>query len=297
VARRTSLAIALIVLALAAASHLATAQSLARLTVQSFTLTSDTSSPHVDVPFHLIVSLRARERMTQIANLELPMLAELELLGDERQTLSGAQGTQYRETITVIAHNAGTISVSPATLQAIDARDGKPKQWYTNGLTLHVPGNPVPVFRNGVRAVTSVALAMLRLLLWLIGIGCIAAIVALLVMRRRRQPIVVAVPPASPPPTLPPRSLRDQLTDALTVLRTERTRGAAVRVRAAVWRTIGAREGETLADVLRRPQACDPAIRHLLIALERSAFTYDDDLSAAIEDGCAALQRCIEFAA
>ncbi len=81
-----------------------------------------------------------RERVAQITNLNLPLLADVELLGDERQTLSGRDGTQYREAITVVAHHAGSLAIAPATLQAIDARDGKPKQWYTNGLTLYVGG-------------------------------------------------------------------------------------------------------------------------------------------------------------
>ena len=42
------------------------------------------------MPFHLIVTLRVRERVTRIDNLELPLLAELELLGDERETQSGS---------------------------------------------------------------------------------------------------------------------------------------------------------------------------------------------------------------
>jgi hypothetical protein len=77
----------------------------------------------------------------------------------------------------------------------------------------------------------------------------------------------------------------------MVVLRAERTRAAAVRVRAAVWRTIGASEGETLADVLRRPGSDDVPLRDVLIALERSAFTYDADLAPAIEDACGALER------
>ncbi|MBV8531133.1 MAG: hypothetical protein JO104_07425, partial [Candidatus Eremiobacteraeota bacterium] len=85
--------------------------------------------------------------------------------------------------------------------------------------------------------------------------------------------------------------------DALTVLRAERTRGAAVAVRAAIWRLIGASDGETLGDVLRRPESSDATMRHLLIALERSAFTYDGDLRAAIDDACAALERYAESAA
>ena len=110
------------------------AAGLARLTVQSFVLAADTANPQVDVPFHLIVTLRVRERVNEVADLNLPILAELELLGDERETASTPRGTQYRETITVVAHRAGPISIAPATLQAIDARDGKAKQWFTNGL-------------------------------------------------------------------------------------------------------------------------------------------------------------------
>ena len=67
-----------------------------------------------------------------------------------------------------------------------------------------------------------------------------------------------------------------------------------MRVRTAVWRMVGASEGETLAAVLRRPQTNDPVQRRLLIALERSAFTYDDDLRAAINDTCAALESYAE---
>ena len=34
-------------------------------------------------------------------------------------------------------------------------------------------------------------------------------------------------------------------------------------------------------------------MRDLLTAFERSAFTYDDDLDAAIDDACRALERYI----
>ena len=54
---------------------------------------------------------------------------------------------------------------------------------------------------------------------------------------------------------------------------------------------LGASEGETLGDVLRRPGTRDPAVREMLVGLERSAFTYDADLQGAIEDACGALER------
>ncbi len=41
---------------------------------------------------------------------------------------------------------------------------------------------------------------------------------------------------------------------------------------------LGASGGATLGDVLRRRESGDPTMRDLLVALERAAFTYDDDL-------------------
>jgi hypothetical protein len=275
-------------------------QVLQRLTVQSFDLSADTAAPRVDVPFHLILTLRVRERVSQIENLNLPILAQLELLGDERETTSGPHATFYRETIAVVAHDPGAIAIAPATLQAIDARDGKAKQWFTNGLTLHVVGAGSRALGNGGRLLLAGTLSILRfllwLLLWVLGIGCIAAI-ALLLFRRRRR--VVAAPAQPAPELLAPavRSRREQAADALAVLRTERTRAAAVAVRAAIWRMVGASDGETLGDVLRRPGSNEMTMRGLLIALERSAFTYDEDLRAAIDDACAALERYIGSAA
>jgi hypothetical protein len=295
---RRAATVALVAAFLAPAGS-ALAQGLARLTVQSFALASDTNEPRIDVPFHLILTLRVRERVGEITNVNLPILAELELLGDERETTSGPRGTQYRETITVVAHQSGAIAIAPATLQAIDARDGKPKQWYTNGLTLRVGGAPPHVLRDALHLLRNTALALFWVLLWLLGIGCIA-FAAVVIFRRRRRPAVAApapVPGPPPPPPIVERSRRQQAEDALAVLRAERSRTAAVAVRAAIWRMVGASDGETLGDVMRRPESHDQTMRQLLIALERSAFTYEDDLPRAIEDACSALERYIGAAA
>jgi len=230
-----------------------------------------------------------RERVTQIENIDLPILAQLDLLGDERETTAAPRGTEYRETITLVAHAGGSLAIAPATLQAIDARDGKAKQWYTNGLTLAVIGAPIRVNRG-----------FASLILWTLGVLCVIAIAVLLLRRRRSVAPPIRVAPAAPPPEPPRvvvRSRRQQAQDALAVLRTERTRSAAIDVRAAIWRMVGASDGETLGDVLRRPGTNDLSMRQLLIALERSAFTYDADLNPAIEDACSALDRYIESAA
>jgi hypothetical protein len=60
---------------------------------------------------------------------------------------------------------------------------------------------------------------------------------------------------------------------------------------------VGASEGETLADVFGRTDPHDRITRELLVRLERSAFTYEEDLRAAIDDACGALERYIEAAA
>jgi hypothetical protein len=291
---RAAAALALAAGLLAGATQAAPAQSLARLTVESFALSSDAERPAVDAPFHLIVTLRIRERVNRIANLELPILADLELLGDERQTVTSSHGTEYRETITVVAHRAGAIAISPATMQAVDARDGKAKQWFTNALTVHVAG-AAPSLRAGADALFGFSWLAARIAVWVLVVGGIA--IALLVVVRRARERPATVPAAAPPP--PPvavieRSRRDEFADALAVLRTERTRFAAVRVRTAVWRMVGAYDGETLGDVLRRPESSETPMRDLLISLERSAFTYDDDLHAAIDDACAAFERYLE---
>jgi hypothetical protein len=42
----------------------------------------------------------------------------------------------FRETISVAAHTPAALVVAPAVFQAVDARDGRPKQYSTNGLSL-----------------------------------------------------------------------------------------------------------------------------------------------------------------
>jgi hypothetical protein len=289
--RFAALAIALCALVPAVAR----AAPLQRLTVTSFTLSADTAKPELEVPFHLIVSLHVRETVPEIDNINLPVLVDVELLGDTRATQAGPGGTDYRETITVVAHHTGKIALAPATLQVIDARDGKAKQYSTNSLNLEVVGATIPTTPDEVSpAIWNIGRQLLGwLLIWAIGIGAIVLIVVLLARRRpQAAPAPVGTPPPpAPRPAMPMRTRRERLQDALTVLRADRNRPTAVRVRAVVWELIGASEGETLADVLRRPEAADPRMAGVLRALERAAFTYDDDVAPAIDAACEALER------
>jgi len=275
----------------------AQAEPLQRLTVTSFTLSADTTKPEQEVPFHLIVALHVRENVPQIDNITLPVMVDVEVLGDERTTQAGPGGTDYRETIAVVAHHSGKIALAPAGLQAIDARDGKAKQYFTNSLALDVAG----VSLSGPAAESNPLLDQLGglvrgLALWAVSVG---ALIVLVVLLLRRRPAVLAAPavavaapvPVAAPPAARVRSRRDQFGDALTVLQADRNRPTAVRVRGVVWGLIGASDGATLADVLRTPAAGEPRMADVLRALERAAFTYDADLGAAIDGACAALER------
>jgi hypothetical protein len=271
------------------------AQSLQHLTVQTFALSADTAAPRVDVPFALIVTLRVRERVARIDNLELPLLAELELLGDERRLQSDSHGTVYRETIAVVAHHGGTLDIGSALLQAIDARDKRAKQYATNRLRLVVTGAPANAGASGDVA-GDVLWTALRVFLWFFGVACAVAVAVLLFRRRREPPVAATIePPAEPEPPVRLRSERDELLDALSVLRAEPTRASAIAVRALVWRMLGADEGATLADVLQRTTAAPAATHQALRALERAAFTYDGDVPAAVADARAALERCVNL--
>lgn len=258
--------------------------------MQSFALGPDTTAPRVDLPFTLVVTLRVRERVTHIDNLELPLLAELDLLGDERRLESNPAGTRYRETITVVAHRGGTLVIGSALLQAIDPRDGRAKQYATNGLTLQVSG-PAPSLGGTAHTARNLAFALLRVMLWVGGALCTIVLIVL-IFRRRPAAAVPAVDPAVTATSS--LSVQAELADALAVLRAERTRASAVRVRALVWETLGATQGATLSDVLVHPQATQPVTRALLIALERAAFTYDADVSSAIDAASTALRNYIE---
>ncbi len=268
----------------------ASAQSLQRLTVTQLTLASDTATPHIEAPFHLIVTAHVRQRIAELDNLDLPILAELELLGDEHTLVPQGGGTTYRETITVVAHHSGAITIAPVTLDAVDARDGKPKRYFSNSLTVHVagPGAAIVAAGDAWQGIRALAQALLRLGLMLVGIAGVVFLVVALIRRRPSPPApVVTLAPARP--VL--RDPKDELREALETLRRERTRAGAMRARSIVRRMVGANDAETLADVLQRPLATDPNLRDLLRALERAGFTYDADLNVAVAAAIAQLER------
>lgn len=265
----------------------AAADPLPRLNVVSFTFTADARSPALEQPFHLVIDVRLRGRVADLEGVVLPQLGTLEILGDEKHTLAAGSDTDYRETIAVVAHRGGSMRIPPAYLDAIDARDGKPKRFLSNDLTLNVAG-PASVLAGSAASARLWPVAG-----FLIGAVLIVGLAFAAFGLRKTPPPVVANAPEPPPDPAIVLSRTGASPDAASAARdrltSDPTREGALAARSALWRSVGAGDGETLADVVRRPSAHDPALRAVLRAIERAAFTDDADRPAAIADALRAL--------
>lgn len=270
-------------LALLCASAALAQTALPRLHVISLTLRSDTVTPRLEVPFHLIIAAHFSETLSSVDFVVLPPLSELEDLGDERRTVAGPHGTDFTETLTVIAHHTGIIHLAPAYLDAIDARTHKPNRYSSNDLSIHVSGAALLDPFAAVRSFFALALKVVAVL-------CALLVIALIFLRRKRGAPVAPPAAAVPAPAAtPPRTLHDEVREALAELRVRRDRAAVLRARDRLWRMIGAREGETLGDVLTRVSA--PQLGPLLRTVERAAFIQDAYREGAVDDMILALER------
>lgn len=272
-------------LAAACASAALAQTTLPHLHVISLTLRSDTSAPRLEVPFHLTIAAHFSEVLPSVDFVVLPPLSELEDLGDERRTVAGPRGTDFTETLTVVAHHTGMIHIAPAYLDAIDGRTHKPNRYSSNDLTLHVMGgvllDPFAQLRS-----------FLSLFMKIVALAVAALVIGLIFVRRKR---------VSPPPTAPvaaavatpvaQRTLHDEVREGLAELRVRRDRATVLRVRNRLWRMVGAREGETLGDVLGRRAAGAPEIGPLLRTVERAVFIQDAYREGAVDDMILALER------
>jgi hypothetical protein len=266
----------LVILALLVFASTATAfaEPLQRVHVRSFTLTSDTQHPRVEVPFDVTLTIRVAENLSRLNNVYLPTFTGPEELGDERQLQHDKGGTVYRETMRLVAHSSGALSIGSAYFDAIDARDGKAKRFISGALQLTVAGPAADMAKMLRDAARIAGLAMLLALLIGGGVGW---------LRKRAQRPLPPAPEPQPvpaPPDPPPTPVEDALAD----LRRKRDRGAVMRLRSALRRDAGAREGETLEDVLFRLQPGNAPLRRMLTIVERAAFVDQTRLQSAIDD-------------
>lgn len=277
--------------ALAAAATLAirvNAEQLARLNVTSFTMQADTTRPQVGVPFHILFTMHVDQNVAQLQNIVLPSFGPLQIQGDEQHFTGTPSGTDYRDIVTVVSPQSGRISIAAAYMDAIDARDGKAKRFLSttprgkDTLELDVVGGALgPI---AVEETPRLLGAVFHVLSFALGVGVIVLLAAFVLLRRRpAMPITAPSTEATQDdavatPSVPLAVLSAQL-------RAEPTRVMALRVRTALWESVGASEGETLNDVLLHPLvARDPALRAVLRAAERAAFTHEHDLSTALHE-------------
>jgi len=263
----------------------ASAQTLARLHVRSFVMTAEPKSLHVGDTLRLRIVTHVDENVGQLDNVTLPDLSGFDSLGDERACSSSGHGTECTEILALSPTETGDRTIAPTTLDAIDARNGKPSHFATNPVTIHVIGAaPQP---NGVtRALIDDLLKPIAILI-LVG----AAAYALLWGFGRRPRPKPALPRPVPQVVAPPAPV-DPLPPLIAALAAERTRPRVLAVRDEIRRRVGAREDETLGDLLRRRAAGDDrALVDVLRAVERASFVDDDRLPGAIDEALAALSN------
>lgn len=250
----------------------ALAQQLQQLNVRAFTLASDTRRPLVERPFTVTLAVLLRSPAARLDNLYLPSFNGFEELGDERSVTTRNGATLYRETFRLVAHVRETQTIGPAYLDAIDQRDGKPKRFISNAVTLAVRSRPQ----------LSPWPALRRAALMAAGIAVVAAAgIAAVSNARGRRKLRVRAPAASDYTAANAAWDVDATASALRSLHARRDRAAVSLLRSALWERVGAQDGETLRDVVGRAQ---PALRPTLVLVERAAFTGERDLQVAIAD-------------
>ena len=264
-------------------------QQLLRLHVDALGMHADRSTAVVGSAIHVTIHLHVREHLSSIDNLVLPDLTNLQILGDERRIAQDSSGTDYLETLTVTGIAPGIAHLTPAHLDAIDARNGRPSRFSSNDLTLRITASTTQprlftqrLSRRIGLTIAGVVAALAIVLAVLLGISNARP--------QRPLPSAAAAAPAAPAPLHPRRTLET----ALAALRAGRTRDEAIQARAALREFAGARSDETLEALLRRLDgATTPALRVALRLAERAAFIGEARLQSAIDEVITAIERVL----
>jgi hypothetical protein len=258
------------------------AQELATLHVRDFALGVDRTSVRVGEPFHLTIVARLGEPIAELDNVTLPNLSGFEELGDERRCSATASSTECLETLTLDATQPGEQTIGAATLSAVDARTGRPSRFITGTVTLHVSASDAN--DSDVRTTLyRLAANVLRIALILLFLSVAAA--ALWWGWKRRELRAAAVPALVPEPAREPEAAPEAGYGALVErLAREPTREHVFAVRRELRSRAGAREHETLRDLIARRAFPDDATALALAAVERAAFCREPERAAAVRE-------------
>jgi len=262
----------------------AAAQQLPRIHVRSFTMSVDPATLRVGETLKLRITARLDENLLQLDNVTLPDLAGFESLGDERRCGTNGRGTLCEETMTLTPTEPGDHTIAPTTLEAIDGRTGKPSRFATNPVVVHV--TPAP-------QANPFALWLLESLGILVFVA-VAGYALLWGFRRRRLPPLEPAQPERKPVMLPV----DRLAQLLASLAQDPSRVRVLAVREELRRRAGARDGETLGDlVARRAAGGDTALTDALGAIEAPAFVDEPYVLDEVKRALPILERLLTAAA
>ncbi len=243
-------------------------------------MSADRATVAIGDQFHLTISAHVDEKIAQLDNLTLPDLAGFDSLGDERRCFAAASGgSDCVETVTLSATIAGPRAIRGATLDAVDARNGKPTRFTSDGTSVYVTG-PIAIGFDplgGAFAGMIFGIVRAATIFTLVVVAAIALVWAFYA-RRRPAPAVPVTTSYAPPPDPYVR-----LRELGAVLLREPTRANALRLRAAMREAIGAREDETLDDLVGR-NAGTSGERNALRAVERAAFCEDARVESAVSE-------------
>lgn len=250
---------------------------------------ADRSRAGVASAIHVTIHVHVREHVASLDNLVLPDLSNLQILGDERRSHADVNGTDYVEALTVVGLAPGVAHMTPAHLDAIDARNGRPTRFSSNDLTFRIdPAGGAPAAAPDWRRLAWRVLLMTA--------GAVAGLFVLFALIRMRYGAVRESRPPAPQQvelTLPVMPPRPALEGALARLRTRRTRDQALASRSALRDFAGAIPGETLDALLARLDGAAPALRAALRLAERAAFVGDARLQLGIDELIAALEKVL----
>lgn len=266
-----------------------------RLHVRSLVLSADPQRLRVGDTLRLMMRAHLDERVAHLDNVTLPDLSGFAVLGDERRCVPARRGTDCSETIGLSPTVAGARTIAPVTLDAIDAKTGRPSRFASNAVSVIVAGVASTAAPNAVKDVLSDALRV-ALVVALVATAIAALAWGFARVRGRPKPRKPEPAPTPDPPVKAP-SEPSRLEKLLAALVAEPTRANVLAMRSYLRDRIGARENETLVDLIKRDvvRPGDP-VSEALPQVERAAFVEDREVADAIGEALPSLQALAETA-
>lgn len=276
---RRALGAALVAALGAAAVTAAQAAEYRVLHVRALTVGVDRTQARIGNPLHLTVRAAVGERVEALPELILPDLTAFQVLADAERLEHTPGGTTFVAVLTIAPNLPGRSVIGPAYLDAIDSRTRQALRYRSNTVAVTALASAPSEAQEMI--------AQVHRLLPLDILFVIAVIAGALWLLRPHGRGAVADDPRPAERSAPALPMADGLSVWVERLRAAPTRANALAARAALWARLGAREGETAQDVLRR--LSDVAGRGAVDAAERAAFVEPVGEAAAARDFADAL--------